>query len=409
MTPIYQAYVDAIKSQQEMQIQQQELQMNKIKTGFELMGLQQQLQERQIAAKIWGNQKDPNAAQGAAGGAQPDANPSTGQDPSLGMADKMDQMGQALARVNPQKAEAWFTKASTLRNQYYTRVKDSLAVNKQQADVIGSTFGTIDPNDQVGYTAKLQELSDRGVDIGKFGLSGNVQQDMPKLKSIAESTLSYNQKLEAQHRTATEQQSLLGYQETVRHHQADEGLKGAQLSVAQQSLVVRTEWDKANLDFHARADARAQAGFDEKAPQALAKAQEHAGRVNSNDMKYTQSLVESDPTLGKLSDPEKKAAAAEIALAARGDMQRKVTKPGDLPTADDFMASAQKAAGLVAKRVTPGKSGFLGFGSTAPSRQPLPPIATSKEDVQKLPVGEQFRFGDKMYKKTSATDVEEIK
>jgi len=412
MEPIYQMYVDAIKGQAEAQEAQQNVKLNALKTGIEMYQLQTQLEEQQIARQIWsgdqqGQKQSPGAFDpAAAGGASPDANPSTGEDPALQTADRMEKTGRALMQVNPMKGQEWLTKASTIRDQYYTRQKAQIEIRTQQADQVGKIFGSVQT--QEDYTNALAELQQQGIDIRQFQLTGNLAVDGPQLKRIAEGTLKYKDKLDAQHQATTEQQALLNYQEKVRHDQADEGLQGAKISVAQQAVSLRAAWDKEDLDFKSRADARAQAGLARTDAMDLAKTKDFALRPGKQDKAYVDSVIATDPTLANLPPQAKAAASAEIQLRARAALAKKVTKPGDTPNSDDFMSEVAKATQSVAKRVKPGTSGFFGIGGSKPSLGPFPAPINSKEDFNKLGIGDQFSKGSHIYKKTGATTYEEI-
>src|ERR1700752_2493078 len=117
LKPIYQYYVDALPGRARAQQIQTARQLERIETGMKLFALNQTIQEQQIARQIWGEggsqqggQQQPGVFdKSAAGGSTPNANPSTGQDPSLQTAARMDQMGQELMKINPLKSQEWFT------------------------------------------------------------------------------------------------------------------------------------------------------------------------------------------------------------------------------------------------------------------------------------------------------------
>src|ERR1700739_3822529 len=147
LKPIYQYYVDALQGRARAQQIPTETQLERIETGMKLFALNQTIQEQQIARQIWGEggsqQQQPGVFdKSAAGGSTPNANPSTGQDPSLQTAARMDRMGQELMKINPLKSQEWFTKASTLRDQYYTRQKNQLEIQTRAADQVGKIFGS---------------------------------------------------------------------------------------------------------------------------------------------------------------------------------------------------------------------------------------------------------------------------
>lgn len=412
MKPIYQYYVDAVRGRAEAQQAQLNVRLGALKAGLELYGLEQQLQEQQIARQIWGDQQDRQQTPGtfdpkAAGGATPNANPATGSDPALQTADRMDAMGRALAQVNPLKASEWFTKASTVRDQYYTRIKGRIEIQSKQTDAVGKLFGSV--KDQEGYTNSLMELHDQGIDITKFGLTGNFEVDQAKLQQIAQGTLTYKDKLNAQHQQVTEQQAALNYQERVRHDQADEGIGRAKVGVAEAGLNLRQEWQREDLNFKARADARAAAGVERRDEVDLQKTKDFVLRPGKQDKAYADSLVASDPQLSQLSKDQKAAASAEIQLRARAALANKVRKPGDTPSADEYLGEASRAAKQVAKRMTSAPRKLFGVtvGST-PSLGPLPAAIGSKAEFDQLPIGGQFSKGGKLYKKTGKADFEEI-
>lgn len=399
--PIFQAYVDSVKSQSEMKLQQQELTLNKLKTAQDMMNIQQQMQERQVLSQAWSAATDPNA--------QPQTNPATGrpnQDPAEHTASVYDSIAQKLGPVNPKLALEYSTKASTLRDQAFTRQKDQIAVQKAQTEAVGNIFGSA--TDQESYTDALAKLPP-GVSLQQFGLTGNYAVDQGKLKTIAQSTLSYKDKLNAQHQSVTEDQASLTYQEKVRHDMKDESLSGAKIGLEGARLSLDKSFKSQELDFRARADARAAAGFARTSDMDLAKTKDFAGKVGPQDKLYAQGVIDADPTLKDLNPDQKKAAVAELVITARGQMARNVKKPGDAPTADDFVKAVDDAKTLMAKRTTPARAGFLGIGQKDATRAPLPPVVDSKDAFAGLDVGAQFRKGNKIYKKTSATDVEEIK
>ena len=402
MTPIYQTYLDAVRSQQLIENEKVELQLNKIRGAQELINVQNQIQERQAVSQAY---------QEAAQQKQPPTDPYSGKpatDPALTTAATYDKIAAKVGAFNPKLALEYTSKASQLRDQSYNRQRTQLEVSKAQTEALGSIFGSVAPTDQEGYTAALAKLP-AGTDLTQFKLSGNIAQDYPKLQAIAKSTMTMNQKLEEEHRKVTENQAFLTYSEKVRHDEADEGLKGAGINLQSQRLALDKDYKAQDLGFKARADARAAAGLDRKDTNDLARSQEYAGKPIKADGEYVKALIDADPTLSTLPDNQKKAVASELVLGARGAMAKSVTKPGQTVTSDDFAREVQKLVPLAIKRTTPGTKGFLGFGGKEATRQPLPPAVSSKADIDEMPVGSQFRVGTKIYKKTSATDAEEIK
>jgi hypothetical protein len=407
--PIYQGYVDAVRQNAEAKLAKQDLVIHQLQGQQQLIDIQNQIQERKIAAQVWGQQ-----------GTTPDT-AGAGDDPSEQNAARMDKMAQALAPVNPKASLEWATKASTLRDQVATRKKDQLAAGAAQMKAVGDLFGAV--KDQAGYTAALQTLAAQGVDITKFQLSGQLDQDTPKLEQLAKGSQTYSEKLTAAHQNVTEDQAQANYLEKVRHDRTDEGLKGAQINLQGQSLALRDSVEKSNLDYKARSDARAAAGFQRSTDMDLAKAQAQAGRPTAADKTYVESLIATDPVLSTLPDNQKKAVAAEMVLSARSRLAKGVKKPGDLPSADDFMNEVDKVKGDISKRVTSTTSGFGPWKSTdstlaprqaktggtgTPGKPPLPPTANSPADVAKVAIGSSVMINGKLYKKTSATEVEPI-
>jgi hypothetical protein len=410
--PIYQGYVDAVRQNAEAKLAKQDLVIHQLQGQQQLIDIQNQIQERKIAAQVWGQQ-----------GTTPDT-AGAGDDPSEQNAARMDKMAQALAPVNPKASLEWATKASTLRDQVATRKKDQLAAGAAQMKAVGDLFGAV--KDQAGYTAALQTLASQGVDITKFQLSGQLDQDTPKLEQLAKGSQTYSEKLTAAHQNVTEDQAQANYLEKVRHDRTDEGLKGAQINLQGRSLALRDSVEKSNMDYKARSDARAAAGFQRSTDMDLAKAQAQAGRPTPADKAYVDSLIASDPVLSTLPDNQKKAAASEMVLSARSKLAKGVKKPGDLPSADDFMGAVDEVKQDISKRVTKGNEGtWFGIGkkdatlaprnagstgtaSKPANKPPLPPTANSPADLAKVGIGDSLIIKGKLYKKISATEVEPI-
>jgi hypothetical protein len=423
--PIYQAYVDAVKSRQQADLQKQELQLNQMKMGMEYLNLQQSLQERQITSQVWQQMNGgQGGADGTAGGSGPNHNPTTGDDPTLKQAAVYDTLAAKLGGVNPKISIDYANKASEIRNRYYTQQKDKLQIAKAQTEQVANVFGSI--TDQGGYTEALAQLQDQGIDVTKFGLSGIYSTDAPKLESIAKQSMTYAQKLTAAHQSATEQQAGLTLQERIRHDQATEGTAAAHLALSEQSNQLQASWKRFDMEYKSREEARAQAGFQRTTDEAIGKAKHYAQTPNpKTDKPYIDSLMASDQRFKDLTTQQKQMASAEINLTARNALGEMVTKPGDTPSADDFMSAAQKAADGVAKRITTKSGGFFGMTKTAQiaPKQPdttgtkanpskgavLPKTVSSQAEVSALAVGAQFTLNGKIYKKTSATEVEEVK
>lgn len=404
MTPIYQTYLDAVKGQQQVELEKTELVLNKVRTAQEIINVQNQIQERKAISDAYAQQSQSQ---------QTPTNPVTGQ-PATSQAERTasmyDQIAANLGRFNPKLALEYSSKASTLRNQALGAQEKQLTIAKNQMEMVGQIFGAIKPGDQEGYTAALSNLPP-GVDLTKLQLSGNVMQDYPQLQKLAQQSLTQNQRLEEGHRQVTENQAFLTYTEKVRHDQTDEGLRGAGLNLQSQHLQLDKEYKAADLNFKARSDARAAAGVDRKDDNDLARAQNYAGKPIKADSDYVKAVIDADPTLSKLPDNQKKAVTQELILGARGALQASVKKPGQTVSADDFAREVSKLVPLTIKRTTPGTSGWLGtgIGEKKASNNPLPPAMNSKADIEQLPINSQFRVGNKIYKKTSATDAEEIK
>ena len=445
MPSIYQSYVDAVTGAAKAQEAQQELQLNKVRLGLETMSLAQQIQERQLTAQIMaeyqqggqqgtqgtGSGGQQGGGQGAgnpqsgpysvAGGSTPNANPTTGDDPSLRQAAMYDTLSAKLASVNPKSAMEYASKASTIRNQYYTRQKDQITMRKEQTSVVANLFGSV--KDQDGYTAALAEVQDRyGVNIAQFGLTGTYSTDAPKLKQIAEGSMTYVQKLNAAHQSVQEQISQETLNERVRHDQQSEGIAGARLNLETQNHALQAEWKKWDMEFKSRQEARQQAGFDRTTDEALGKSKHYAATPNvKTDGPYIDALIENDPRLSTLGPKQKQMVKAEINMTARKQLADGVKKPGDTPSWEDFMSAADSAAKAVGKRVTPGTNGFFGFGGTKasiaprtpagaqPKGGPLPPPVSGLQDVKDKPAGFQFQYQGKVYKKTGPDNYEEVK
>lgn len=427
--PIYQAYLDAVNGQIKQQEAKMDLGLRAVELQQGVMNIQNQIAERKAIAQAYQQAAQPTQQQGGqgqqAGGQQgggqqqggkapdPGTNPATGQ-PNVSPAEKTakiyDSIAQSLGPVNPKLALEYSTKASTLRDQDMTRQKTQLEVGNAQATQVGKIFGSIMPGDQEGYTAALQQASGMGIDISKFGLSGNVVTDMPKLKQIAQDTLTYKDKIGEQHQKVTEDQAALNYQEKVRFDSGKLGLENAQVGLASQRVALDKQFKEDELSRQARVDARAQAGVNRTDSMDLAKSKDFAGRPGKQDTAYVQSVIEADPTLSKLPDNQKKAALQQLTMGARAQLAKSVKKPGDTVTSDDFTRAVNKLVPMVKKQVDPGTSGILGIGGKDPSLKALLPDAIdTKAQFDQLPVGGQFRKGDGMYKKTGPNDYAEIK
>ena len=395
--PIYQAYVDAVRGNQEIQLQAQEMQVRKLQIYQDTLNIQQQMQERQAAAQVFG--------QGQQG-----ATPSTaaaGQDPSEQMAQKFDKMSQVLGPINPKMAMEYATKASTIRDQMLTRQKDQLQITNARNDEVGRVLSGVNQGDQQGYTEALTKLSDMGIDISKWQLSGNVVQDFPKLGQIAKGTMSLKDKLTAQHQETQEQISQGTLNEKIRADSARIGIEGQRLGLESAKLSLDKTFKSDELDYKSRSDARAAAGFARATDMDLGKSKAFAAKPGAGDKPYVASLVDNDPTLSGLSDKAKQAAQAEIILTARSALAKQVTKPGQTPSSEDFINEANKAAAKIAKRVTPGSNGMFGAGKS--NLPPLPVRIGSAAEAKDLGVGSQFSYNGKIYKKTGPDTAEEVK
>src|SRR6266404_6449333 len=225
--PIYQAYVDAVKAQVQTKNAQLEMGLHAVELQQGIINIQNQIAERKAISQAY--QQDAQQQQKDSG-----VNPITGQsniDPAERTAQTYDRIAQNISRFNPKLALEYSTKASTLRDQSLTRKKNQIEISTKQSEVIGNIFGSIAPGDQDGYTEALSKAADLGIDIGKMGLTGNVVQDMPKLQQIAKGTLTYKEKLTAEHQKATEDQALLTYQERVRYDTGRLNMEGAGLGL----------------------------------------------------------------------------------------------------------------------------------------------------------------------------------
>lgn len=402
-TPIYQYYLDAQRTRAETQKLQTDTTLDRVKGLIDIYALSKEMQEQQIARQVWGQQTQGQMRQPgvfdpeAVGSSQPDANPSTGDDPSLQMAARMDAMAKALAPVNPQKSMEWATKASTIRDQLYTRRTKQLEIQKKQTDEIASLFGSIQPGDQTGYTDSLMKLHDSGVDIRAFGLTGNLDADTPALKRLAQQSMTYSQKLEAQHKAWDENQRTAEFADRVRHEGQDEAIGWAKVGVAQAGESLRASHDKIMENYRAKEDARASAGVVRNDKLDVQRMRDMVMRPDpaGNDGKYADSLVAADPGLSQLSQSQKKAASAEIQIIARRKLADKITKPSDsLPSSDDFLTALHNATASVSKRVTKG-AGFFGKPSLATAIYSPAELATKS-------VGDKVSIRGKTYEVTKA-------
>jgi hypothetical protein len=395
--PIYQAYVDAVKGQQEMQMQAQEMQVRKLQIYQDSLNIQQQMMERQAAAQVFGSQ-----------GATP-STAAAGQDPSEQIAAKFDKMSQVLGPINPKLAVEYATKASTLRDQMLTRQKNAIQITNAKNDEVGRLLSGVKQGDQNGYTEALMKLSDMGIDINQWQLTGNVVQDYPKLAQIAKGTMSLKDKLNAQHQETQEQISQGTLNEKIRADSARIGIEGQRLGLEASKLALDKTFKTDELEYKSRADARAAAGFARSTDMDLGKSKAFAAKPGAGDKPYVSSLVDNDPALSGLSDKAKQAAQAEIILTARSALAKQVTKPGQTPTSEDFINEANKAAAKIAKRVQPGSSGGMFSSSTKANLPPLPPRLSSAAEAKDLAVGAQFSYNGKTYKKTGPDTADEVK
>jgi hypothetical protein len=408
--PIYQAYIDAVQGRIKMQDAKLEMGLHAVELSQGIINIQNQMQERKAIADAYAQAQQPDQQGGQGGG----TNPATGQpnvDPAEKTAAIYDKIAANISRFSPKLALEYSTKASTLRDQAMTRQKNALDIMGKQTDAIGKVFSAIQPGDQQGYTDALASLPP-GTDISKFQLSGNVVQDWPRLQQIAKGTMSYKDNLEEAHRKVTEDQANLSYQEKVRYDSGRLGLEGANLNLNAQKVDLDKQWKSAEMDWHARTDARAAAGVSRTDAMDLAKSKDFAAKQADKGAPYIQSLIASDPDLSMLGDTQKKAVAQQLLLGAKAALSKQVTKPGDTVTADDFTREVNKLVPMAKKMVDPGKKGFFGTGigaKDASLKGPLPQAIDTKEQFTALSVGDQFRKGDKMYKKTGPNQYEEIK
>lgn len=416
--PIYQAYVDAVKSNIQQQEAKMELGLHAVELQQGIINIQNQMAERKAIADAYTQDAQPaqqggqTGAQGPQGGGQ--ANPATGQPPAdtaERTAQVYDKIAAKLGPVNPKLALEYSTKASTLRDQAMTRQKGQLEVTQKQTEMIGSIFGSVQPGDQEGYTEALQKATGMGLNISTLGLTGNVVTDYPKLQKVAQGSMTFKQQLDAKHQKVTEDQADLNYREKVQYDGARIKLEGAKVGMEASKIDLDKQWKSDELSYRARADARAQAGLERTDAMDLSKSKDFAGRSGKADAAYVQSVIGQDPDLALLPDNQKQNVTQQLVMGARSALSKSVTKPGQSVTADDFTREVDKLLPMVKKGIDPGaKGGWLGLGKKETTlKSPLPQAIDSKEQFQALPVGAQFRKGDKMYTKKSATDVEEIK
>jgi hypothetical protein len=401
--PIYQAYLDAVQGRIKVQESRMELGLHAVELQQGIINIQNQMQERQAIAQAYQQSNQQDQQQGQQGGGQQQI------DPAEKTARVYDSIAQNIGRFNPKLALEYSTKASTLRDQSMTRQKNAIEMTKMQTDAIGKIFTSVNPGDQQGYTDALSSLPP-GVDIGKFQLTGNIVQDYPRLQQIAKGTLTLKDNLEEEHRKVSENQAALTYAEKVRYDSGRLGIESANLNLNNIKVDMDKQWKEAELGYKARADARAQAGVERTDAMDLAKSKDFAARQADKGAPYVQGLIASDPDLSMLGDAQKKGVAQQLLLGAKSALSKQVAKPGDTVTSDDFTREVNKLLPMVKKNVVPGSKGFLGIGSTSASlKAPLPQSIDTKDQFNSLGVGDQFRKGDKMYKKTGPNQYEEIK
>jgi hypothetical protein len=406
--PIYQAYVDAVKSNMQRNAYKLELGLKAVELEQNVLNIQNQIAERKAITAAYAQEAQAQQ-QGQTG-----TNPVTGQanvDPAEKTAAVYDRIAKSVGLVNPKLALEYTAKASTLRDQALTRTKNKIEIAGKQTEEVGKIFGSIEPTDQEGYTAALQKASDMGVDISKFGLSGNVAQDWPKLQQIAKQTLTFKDKMNEAHQKVTEDQADKNYREKVFYDHSRLSLEGAKVGMEANKIALQKQFHSDELNYRARSDARAQAGLERTDAMDLSKSKDFAGRPGKMDMTYAASVIDSDPQLALLPDNQKKNLANQLVLGARAELSKSVTKPGQSVTADDFTSAVQRLLPIAKKGVDPGaKGGFLGIGQKdAALKSPLPSAIETKDQFNALATGAQFRKGDKLYKKTGANQYEEIK
>jgi hypothetical protein len=404
--PIYQVYLDAVQGQVKAQEAKIEMGLHAVELQQGIINIQNQMQERQAIAQAY-TQSQQQDQQGQAG-----TNPATGQpnvDPAEKTARVYDQIASNIGRFNPKLALEYSAKASTLRDQSMARQKNQLEITGKQTDAIGKIFSSIQPGDQQGYTDALSSLP-AGTDLGKFRLSGNVVQDWPRLQQIAKSTMTLKDNLEEAHRKVTENQADLTYQEKVKYDSGRLRLEGANLDLNAQKVDLDKQWKSSEMDYKARADARASAGVSRTDAMDLAKSKDFAARQADKGVPYIQGLIAADPDLNMLPDNQKKAVTQQLLMGAKAALSKQVGKAGDTVTADDFTREVNKLVPMVKKQVAPATKGFLGLGAKDASlKAPLPQAIDTKAQFDSLGTGDQFRKGDKMYKKTGPNQYEEIK
>lgn len=230
--------------------------------------------------KIWG----PGAGATATDAA---SNPTPDMTPKLQAT-----AGLMFKTGNVKEASSLLTAVSMSQYRAMEAKKLMAQTQKEQAQAVGGIFGSIDS--QEAYSAALPELQDKGVDIQRLGLTGDYQQDAPKLQQLARSTMTA-----AQQTTATDREqaaaNLASYRDS-RLTQLDQGLsvQMQKLKQADRRITDNEFMQHHKISEDALKDSRAQEGLDMRKLGAGARTMANAVKVQPPELKAAQGVFATD-------------------------------------------------------------------------------------------------------------------
>jgi hypothetical protein len=258
--------------------------------------------------------------------------------------------------------------------------------------MIGSAFGAVDS--QESYTAVLQDLQDSGQDISRFGLSGDFETDAPKLKALANASLTQAQRLNAADRQ-TKEADVTDYR-TNRLAQMSQGLGYQAQRLAQgDRRISDTEAAQADkVTEEAKRDERYQEGLSDKMTQSVQKTQAITARVQPTELAISKELFNSDAAVAAVPQQLRDVYSKEAAQRAKKILADKVKAPGQSYDPADYTDALHQAIGEMQKQgrfdPTTRTAGLLGTGigaadsySYQPPQRTAPPANAPAAQQQK--------------------------
>jgi len=224
-------------------------------------------------------------------------------------------------------------KLPAIENAMTNSLKRSEDIAKERQRTVGNLFSAVQDADS--YRAIFPEI----VGLGGFqslGLTGNWDVDQTRVRTLGRAGMTANQQSMLPLREMEQQSRLDRQAETERHNKEMEALRASSEETARSRI-------QALNDHWSKVEQQRREGQDIQANKALAQARGAASRVTDKDVADTLGYIKEDERFKGVSKKLLPQIARQITTMAHADVAASIKDLGDVPSAEAWMDSKDKA------------------------------------------------------------------